>query len=88
MRRNETLKNGGEGIIATERVGERETAGACARWSYMPKHFSSLPSTLNVPFPSQSTLWIFGSPICVRLVVSFIRYPVVICVKHFCVIVE
>jgi hypothetical protein len=51
VRRNETLKYGGGGITEIERVGERETPGACARWSYMPKHFSSLPSALSSPQP-------------------------------------
>lgn len=65
---------------------EREcaTPRACAPWSYMPKHLSRLPSALRSPLPllSQLTSWIFGSPICVRLVVAFIRYIVVSCREH------
>jgi hypothetical protein len=78
VRRNETLKNGGEGIIVTERVGERERQPAHVRGGLTCPSIlalSPLPSTVH--FPSQSTLWIFGSPICVRVVVSFIRDLVV-----------
>jgi hypothetical protein len=60
---------------------ERETPRACARWSYAQAFFSPPPAAA-VPSYTELTLWIFGSPICVRLVVS-IRYLVVICLKRF-----
>jgi hypothetical protein len=78
-----TLEYGGEGDYVDEKSErERETKKEkhpahvrCGRTC--PSILAVSLPPIAVPSPTQLTLWIFGSPICVRLVVSFIRYLVV-----------
>lgn len=68
------------------REGERErnTPRMCTVVVYAQAFQSSPFRPPHSPSPNQHNLtpWIFGSPICVQLVVAFIRYVVVSCREH------